>query len=192
MPSAGSSDSSRPTKVPRLEVETSVTTMSVPRFLVKRSADFPSAKLPTRGSATAAGYDLYAATAAKIPARGKAVVSTGLSIAVPEGCYGRIAPRSGLGEPDFCDRSCWRPCRPTRFVSPKLPSIPSIQVPVSSTQTTAVWWACCSSTSPTSISRVRTPACPVDRSVLQVLTVRTSYPQSPRAIESHSSFWKES
>jgi dUTPase len=32
-----------------------------------------------------------------VPARGKALVSTGLCIAVPEGTYGRVAPRSGLG-----------------------------------------------------------------------------------------------
>jgi deoxyuridine 5'-triphosphate nucleotidohydrolase len=31
-----------------------------------------------------------------VPARGKALVDTQLSIAVPEGTYGRIAPRSGL------------------------------------------------------------------------------------------------
>jgi len=33
-----------------------------------------------------------------VPARGKALISTGLVIAVPEGTYGRVAPRSGLGE----------------------------------------------------------------------------------------------
>jgi len=32
-----------------------------------------------------------------IPARGKALIDTQLSIAVPPGTYGRIAPRSGLG-----------------------------------------------------------------------------------------------
>ena len=32
-----------------------------------------------------------------IPARGKALVDTQLSIAVPAGTYGRVAPRSGLG-----------------------------------------------------------------------------------------------
>ncbi len=32
-----------------------------------------------------------------VPARGKALVDTQISIAVPEGTYGRIAPRSGLG-----------------------------------------------------------------------------------------------
>ena len=33
---------------------------------------------------------------AEVPPRGKALVSTGLSIAIPCGFYGRIAPRSGL------------------------------------------------------------------------------------------------
>ena len=33
-----------------------------------------------------------------IPARGKALIDTQLSIAVPPGTYGRIAPRSGLGK----------------------------------------------------------------------------------------------
>ena len=32
-----------------------------------------------------------------IPARGKALVDTQISIAVPVGTYGRVAPRSGLG-----------------------------------------------------------------------------------------------
>ena len=32
-----------------------------------------------------------------IPAHGKALVDTQLSIAVPAGHYGRVAPRSGLG-----------------------------------------------------------------------------------------------
>ena len=46
----------------------------------------------------AAGYDLYAAESKVVPARGKALVDLQLSIAVPEGTYGRVAPRSGLGE----------------------------------------------------------------------------------------------
>ena len=32
-----------------------------------------------------------------IPAKGKALIDTQLSIAVPPGTYGRVAPRSGLG-----------------------------------------------------------------------------------------------
>eukprot|EP01018_Ginkgo_biloba_P020151 Gb_28972 [translate_table: standard] len=56
----------------------------------------PNAILPSRGSAMAAGYDLSSARVAVVPARGKALVQTDLSIAIPEGTYARIAPRSGL------------------------------------------------------------------------------------------------
>jgi len=31
-----------------------------------------------------------------VPARGKFIVPPALAVALPEGCYGRIAPRSGL------------------------------------------------------------------------------------------------
>lgn len=44
-------------------------------------------------------WDTFCRAEAKtVPARGKALINTELSIAVPEGTYGRIAPRSGLGE----------------------------------------------------------------------------------------------
>lgn len=56
----------------------------------------PSATLPVRGSTHAAGYDLASAEATVIPARGKALVKTGLAVAIPDGHYGRVAPRSGL------------------------------------------------------------------------------------------------
>lgn len=46
----------------------------------------PNARAPTRGSAFSAGYDLYCAADEIVPARGKALVSTGLAIAVPDGC----------------------------------------------------------------------------------------------------------
>ena len=51
---------------------------------------------PTRGSKFAAGYDLYSAYDSVVPARGKQMVKTDIRVAVPTGCYGRIAPRSGL------------------------------------------------------------------------------------------------
>jgi len=65
-----------------------------PLLRVKRLSS--KAILPSRGSALAAGYDLYSANACVVPARGKALVPTDLSIAIPEGTYARIAPRSGL------------------------------------------------------------------------------------------------
>merc|ERR1711939_562008 len=55
-----------------------------------------TAKAPTKGSAFAAGYDLYASKETTVPARGKVLADTDISIAVPAGTYGRVAPRSGL------------------------------------------------------------------------------------------------
>ncbi|XP_039040782.1 deoxyuridine 5'-triphosphate nucleotidohydrolase-like [Hibiscus syriacus] len=54
------------------------------------------AVLPSRGSPLAAGYDLSSAIDTKVPARGKALVATDLSISIPEETYARVAPRSGL------------------------------------------------------------------------------------------------
>src|SRR3954470_22241029 len=56
----------------------------------------PAAKLPVRGSQDAAGLDLYAVEALIIAPHERAIVRTGLSVAVPHGFYGRVAPRSGL------------------------------------------------------------------------------------------------
>ena len=54
------------------------------------------AKLPTRGSNFAAGYDLSSAQDIVIPAGKHALVRTDLGISIPLGTYARIAPRSGL------------------------------------------------------------------------------------------------
>lgn len=69
-------------------------TKTSPLLKVKKLSD--KAVLPSRGSALAAGYDLSSAAEAIVPARGKALVPTDLSIAIPEGTYARVAPRSGL------------------------------------------------------------------------------------------------
>ena len=55
---------------------------SVPLLVKKLSS---SAKAPTRGSAFAAGYDVYSAKDTTVPARGKTLVDTDIAIAVPEG-----------------------------------------------------------------------------------------------------------
>src|ERR1700744_4205202 len=54
------------------------------------------ARIPTKGSQRAAGHDLYAQEAKKIPAKGQAIIGTGIAIGLPSGTYGRIAPGSGL------------------------------------------------------------------------------------------------
>ncbi|XP_042347962.1 deoxyuridine 5'-triphosphate nucleotidohydrolase, mitochondrial isoform X1 [Plectropomus leopardus] len=61
------------------------------------------ATTPTRGSSKAAGYDLYSAYDYTIDSMDKAVVKTDIQIAVPHGCYGRVAPRSGLAAKHFID-----------------------------------------------------------------------------------------
>ena len=44
----------------------------------------------------AVGYDIYGIENVCIPANGRALISTGIAIELPEGVYGRLAPRSGL------------------------------------------------------------------------------------------------
>ena len=56
----------------------------------------PDAVLPSRGSAHAAGLDLHAVEPLTLAAGERAIVRTGLAVAIPEGFYGRVAPRSGL------------------------------------------------------------------------------------------------
>ncbi len=57
----------------------------------------PDVKLPTRGHPGDAGYDLYARAEARLTARGgRALVPTGIAIAIPAGYAGFVQPRSGL------------------------------------------------------------------------------------------------
>ena len=56
----------------------------------------PEARLPTRGSALAAGLDIYSVERVTLQPGARAAVRTGLAVAIPEGFYGRVAPRSGL------------------------------------------------------------------------------------------------
>lgn len=51
---------------------------------------------PRRYSEGAAGLDLSSAQECIVPAGGNCLCDTDLQIALPPGCYGRIAPRSGL------------------------------------------------------------------------------------------------
>jgi dUTP pyrophosphatase len=57
----------------------------------------PTATLPSRGSADAAGFDLYSVDHYVVFPGQRVVVSTGIGLQkLPDGTYGRIAPRSGL------------------------------------------------------------------------------------------------
>ena len=55
-----------------------------------------TAKLPTRGSTSAAGYDLYADASSIIKPHTTVKVGTGLAVEIPEGYAGFIFARSGL------------------------------------------------------------------------------------------------
>ena len=56
----------------------------------------PRAILPSRGSSLSAGLDIYAIEDLTIRPRERHLARTGLAVAIPEGYYGRLAPRSGL------------------------------------------------------------------------------------------------
>ena len=63
----------------------------------------PRATLPTRGSAAAAGLDLFSIEVVNLQSRERKLVRTGLAVAIPEGFYGRVAPRSGLATKNGID-----------------------------------------------------------------------------------------
>ena len=54
------------------------------------------AYVPSRNSSADAGYDLYAIGHDVIKSGEIKLVNIGISVAIPHGYYGRIAPRSGL------------------------------------------------------------------------------------------------
>lgn len=63
-------------------------------LLYKRLSD--TAIAPSKGSKFAAGWDLFADEAVDIwGGHGFVKVNTNIAVAIPEGYYGRIAPRSG-------------------------------------------------------------------------------------------------
>jgi dUTP pyrophosphatase len=51
---------------------------------------------PKRGSEGAAGYDLFSSEDIEVGPHSQALIPTGIAIQMPDGVYGRIAPRSGL------------------------------------------------------------------------------------------------
>jgi len=56
----------------------------------------PDAKIPTRAKDSDAGYDLYSTECLPLLPQSRHPVKTGISLEIPKGYYGRIAPRSGL------------------------------------------------------------------------------------------------
>jgi dUTP pyrophosphatase len=56
----------------------------------------PEAREPARAHAGDAGYDLRSVKEVSLPPGGRALVRTGISLAIPEGYAGLVLPRSGL------------------------------------------------------------------------------------------------
>ncbi len=69
--------------------------MKIP--IIKLDPSSSDAKIPEYINPGDAGADLYAAAAEILPAGGgRALISTGVAIAIPEGYAGFVQPRSGL------------------------------------------------------------------------------------------------
>jgi dUTP pyrophosphatase len=56
----------------------------------------PAAKLPERATLLSAGLDLCVIHEVQIDPSFRGECRTGISVEIPQGCYGRVAPRSGL------------------------------------------------------------------------------------------------
>ncbi|KZT08306.1 dUTP diphosphatase, partial [Laetiporus sulphureus 93-53] len=84
-----------------LQVEASTSAKRTPKKKTQKTTlrvflDHLQAIVPTRQTEGAAGYDLHSAEEVVIPGHSRLLVDTGLKLMIPSGCYGRIAPRSGL------------------------------------------------------------------------------------------------
>jgi len=55
-----------------------------------------NAVTPTKAHEWDAGYDLYACESVSVGPMERKLIPVGIEIEIPTGCYGRIAPRSGL------------------------------------------------------------------------------------------------
>lgn len=75
------------------------TTIDVLRFKQLDSR----AVLPKRGSALAAGLDVFSIEDLSIEPKARVMARTGLAVAIPPGFYGRVAPRSGLAAKNGLD-----------------------------------------------------------------------------------------
>ena len=62
-----------------------------------------NAATPIRGSRHAAGFDLFSAETKEVVAHGHSIVNTDITVMLPQGTYGRVAPRSGLAAKYFID-----------------------------------------------------------------------------------------
>ncbi len=64
---------------------------------IKVARTHPDARMPTKGSAYAAGWDLYSLEDIVVPFRDSVRLRTGLHVAIPVGYEGQVRARSSLG-----------------------------------------------------------------------------------------------
>jgi len=57
---------------------------------------YPEAQVPSQANCSDAGYDLFSTEYVTLEPFQRKLVSTGICLEIPQGFYGRIAPRSGL------------------------------------------------------------------------------------------------
>ncbi len=65
--------------------------------VVKVAKTDPNARMPTKGSSHAAGWDLYCLEDTTVNFRSSVKLRTGLRVAIPEGFEGQVRARSSLG-----------------------------------------------------------------------------------------------
>ncbi|XP_042453345.1 cell wall adhesin EAP1-like [Zingiber officinale] len=102
-------DDEAPSDEEELRLHTIAVLIEERRLLVRRL--YPSVALPRRATSGAAGYDLPINRAQDVPVNSRALLTTGLSIKVPDGTYARIVAQSraalkrgiliGVGVVDF-------------------------------------------------------------------------------------------
>ena len=63
---------------------------------IKYSKLHPEGKEPFRANTSDAGYDLFSTDYVMLEPLQRKLISTGINVEIPEGFYGRVAPRSGL------------------------------------------------------------------------------------------------
>jgi dUTP pyrophosphatase len=77
----------------------------ISKWFYRTEADVPNlkvvrlekdARIPARSNPTDAGADLFSTEAVMIHPGERKTLCTGIAIEIPEGFYGRVAPRSGL------------------------------------------------------------------------------------------------
>ena len=77
------------------ELKSELENLRKARSLIKVTLD-AGARMPERAHPEDAGMDLFSPEAVKVPARGSAVIDTGVHVEIPNGYAGMIKSKSGL------------------------------------------------------------------------------------------------